>query len=405
MRKCLAMVAATLPLVATWPALGQETGGITLTVSGQEEMVFDWAKQACAKSHVPDAPARAFRDGDGQVHLIASHNDNRRFSGPDLNHLKPECAVIYQAKKSNVLDQYDDMGWISGVWTGDGKTVYALAHMELRGDRAPGLCNNKTYSSCLLNTVTALVSRDGGKSFVPEPGKGSGPMVANLPYPFPNDRKARVGYANPTNIIKRDGWYYAMVFADGYRDQKRGNCVLRTHDLSDPSSWRAWDGKDFTVQFIDPFRQQTADAKDHVCAPVSKSKIGRMIGSISEHEGTNEVIAVFGDRRTENGRTASGIYASTSKDLVNWSEPRLVFEAPLLWENGCSSEGRVFYPALLDPKAKTPSFQDTSDKAYIYYTRYQLTGCKVTWDRDLVRVPVTISMGGTAKGQGGSTPQ
>lgn len=405
MRIGLAMIAATLQLAATWPAPGQEGASVRLAISGPEEMVFDWATQACAKSHVPDAPARAFRDGNGQVHLIASHNDNRRFSGHDLNHLKPECAVIYQAKKSNDLGKYDDMGWISGIWTGDGKTVYALAHMELRGNRTPGLCNNKSYSSCLLNTVTALVSGDGGKSFAPETGQGAGPMVANLPYPFPNDRKARVGYANPTNIIKRDGWYYAMVFADGYRDQRRGNCVLRTRDLGDPSSWRAWDGKAFTVQFLDPFSQQASDARDHACAPVSASKIGRMIGSLSEYQGTDEVIAVFGDRRTKEGRAASGIYVSTSKDLVNWSEPRLVFEAPLLWEDNCGPQGRVFYPSLLDPEAKTFSFEDTGDRAYIYYTRYRLTGCKVTWDRDLVRVPITISLGGTAKGHGGGRPQ
>lgn len=267
MRKLVTIAAAiVLQMVAAGSSSGPAMEGATLSIVGPEEMVFAWAKQACVKSHVPDAPARAYRDSDGHVHLIASHNDNRSFSGPDLNHQQPECAVIYQGKKSNVLGQYDDLGWISGLWTGDGKTIYALAHMELRGNRAPGLCRNKSYSSCLLNTVTALVSHDGGKTFAPESGSGATPMVANLPYPFPNDRNARVGYANPTNIIKRDGWYYAMVFADGYRDQKRGNCVLRTRDLSDPSSWRAWDGKDFSVQFIDPFRQQTADAQDHVCA-------------------------------------------------------------------------------------------------------------------------------------------
>lgn len=128
-----------------------------------------------------------------------------------------------------------------------------------------------------------------------------------------------------------------------------------------------------------------------------------MIGSISEYNGSGKVVAVFGDRRTENGTTASGIYSSTSKDLVHWSEPQLVLEAPLLWEVSCSAEGKIFYPALLDPDATTPSFQDTADKAYIYFTRYRLTGCKVTWDRDLVRVPVIISMGGTQKEQGGKT--
>lgn len=398
MPNLLRLAAALFMLALSGRSFGAEAESAKLSVSGPQEMVFDWSTQACVKSHVPDAPARAFRDADGRVHMIASHNDNRRFSGSDLNHLQPECAVIYQAKKSNTLSQYDDMGWISGLWTDDGKTIYALAHMELRGNRTPGLCNNKSYSSCLLNTVTALVSRDGGKTFAPEAGTGADTMVANLPYPFPNDRNARVGYANPTNIVKRDDWFYAMVFADGYRDQKRGNCVLRTRDLSDPSSWRAWDGKDFTIQFIDPFRNKVEDTKDHVCAPVETAKIGRMIGSISEHRASGEIIAVFGDsRQTGDGRAVSGIYSSTSKDFISWSEPQLVFEAPLLWEKRCDAGGRVFYPALLDPNAKTPSFQDTGDKAYVYFTQYTLTRCKVTWNRNLKRVPVTISVGGIAE--------
>src|SRR5690606_41417995 len=123
-------------------------------------------------------------------------------------------------------------GGISSGYPGDGRTVYALAHTELRGERTPGQCPAGKYSACLLNTVTGLVSRDGGRSFRPE-GEGGPPVVATLPYDFPTDRKARVGYANPTNIIKRDGWYYAFIFADGYRAPQRGACLIRTKSLGD----------------------------------------------------------------------------------------------------------------------------------------------------------------------------
>ena len=123
--------------------LGHQGGGrqpppLAVTPTGAMETVFDWSQEACVKSHVPDAPARAFRDAQGEIHLIISHNDNRAHIGPTLDTVKRNCSVIHEAHRSPVLAQFDDLSWISGVYTKDGKTVYALAHTELRGERTPG---------------------------------------------------------------------------------------------------------------------------------------------------------------------------------------------------------------------------------------------------------------------------
>jgi hypothetical protein len=341
---------------------------------------------------VPDAPARAFRDAQGEIHLIISHNDNRAHTGPTLDTVKKNCSVIHEAHRSPVLAQFDDLSWISGVYTKDGKTVYALAHTELRGERIPGQCPAGKYSACLLNTVTGLVSNDGGRSFLPAGNGGRPPVVATLPYSYPTDRTSRVGYANPTNIIERDGWYYAFMFADGYRGQKRGNCLIRTKTLEDPSSWRAWDGKDFSVRFVDPFRDAVQDPEAHVCAPVAPQVINRMIGGLVTHRESGAVIAIFGDKRPQpDGRVVEGIFTATSRDLLAWSEPSLVMEAELLWDMGCGEREVFFYPSLIDPAARTPSFEDFGDTGFLYLARYQnFKNCKVTWDRDLVRVPVRL---------------
>lgn len=393
MKRPLALLALSLLAgSALWTGARAETAGrrdFTLVPSGPVETVFDWSRDACAKSHVPDASARAFRNADGEVRLIASHNDNRAFVGPGLDAVRPRCDVVYEGSRSARLADFDDLSWIGAVYTRDGRTVYALAHTELRGERTPGQCPAGRYSACLLNTVTGLVSHDGGRRF--EKASAIPPVVATLPYAYPTDRKARVGYANPSNIIERDGWYYAFIFADGYRDQRRGNCLIRTKTLDDPGSWRAWDGKDFTIAFTDPFRAPDGDVASHVCNPVAPNVIGRMIGSISKVRGADAVVAVFGDkRRAADGRTVEGIYASTSADLLTWTRPTLVMEAQLLWDKDCGRRDAYFYPSLLDPQARTPSFEDVGEKAYLYLTRYQLTGCKVTWDRDLVRVPVDL---------------
>ncbi|MDJ1159978.1 hypothetical protein QNA08_17330 [Chelatococcus sp. SYSU_G07232] len=370
------------------------SAGLSVVPAGPMETVFDWSREACVKSHVPDAPARAFRNAEGEVRLIVSHNDNRALVGSSLHAVRPSCAVLYEARRSADLAAFDDLSWIGGVYTHDGRTVYALAHTELRGERTPGQCPAGSYSACLLNTVTGLVSRDGGRTFRPE-GQGKPPVVATLPYAFPTDRDARVGYANPTNIIARDGFYYAFVFADGYRGQKRGNCLIRTRTLDDPSSWRAWNGADFSARFVDPFRDAVADTDAHTCTPVAPNVIGRMIGGLVTLRGSNEVMAVFADkRRGAGGQVVEGIFTTVSRDLLHWSEPSLVMEAQLLWDKDCTRPDAYFYPSLIDAGARTFSFEDFGDKGFLYLTRYQLKNCKVTWDRDLVRVPVRLHRGG-----------
>ena len=49
---------------------------------------------------------------------------------------------------------------------------------------------------------------------------------------------------------------------------------MRTNRLEDPRSWRAWDGREFSVAFVDPYTAApgTNPAK-HVCAPVAPAEI------------------------------------------------------------------------------------------------------------------------------------
>lgn len=68
-----------------------------LKVVGEDEVVFDWSKDGCESLDIPDLPARAFRDNQGNIQLIATHYVNRRFVGPDLNTLKRDCQVIQQS--------------------------------------------------------------------------------------------------------------------------------------------------------------------------------------------------------------------------------------------------------------------------------------------------------------------
>ena len=75
---------------------------------GPEQMVFQWSRSSCEPIDVPDAPARAFRDSKGNVELIAASYVNRRFIGPDLDHLAHPCDIVMPSQYDPNPAGFDD---------------------------------------------------------------------------------------------------------------------------------------------------------------------------------------------------------------------------------------------------------------------------------------------------------
>jgi hypothetical protein len=217
-------------------------------------------------------------------------------------------------------------------------------------------------------------------------------LVAAPPYRYRGDRGRRSGYFNPSNIIARDGWYYVMLYAEAEGAQARGVCLLRTRDLADPAGWRAWDGAGFSVRFADPYQATVAQPERHVCAPVARQQLTNLVTSLTRHEASGLYIALSAGYRAPRAGDAkvSGVFAATSPDLIHWSEPQLVWQAPILWRHGCEGAA-VFYPALLDPDTASRNFETVDARGFIYFTSVNLSNCSVSWDRDLMRLEVAIS--------------
>ena len=342
------------------------------------QVVFDWKTQACERWDVPDAPARAWRGADGQVRLLASHHRARLMAGPRLDALKHDCRVVFQADHDAAPEHHDDRGWLVSPYTLDGETVHALVHNEFHGHTRPALCPSRKYASCWWNSITATVSTDGGRTFGPPR------YVAGLPYPYQGDLGRRAGLFSPSSIVERDGWYYSMLFAEPFGAQKRGVCLMRTRDLADPASWRAWDGKGFTVAFAGP-TAATADPAAHVCAPLPR--LFGTVTSLVRHRPSGLYVALMQGR--PKGKPG-GVWASTSADLVTWSAPQLVWESPPSFAPDCGARHAYDYPSLLDPSSPSRNFEDIGETAFLYLTRDALDRCKRTTERDLVRLPVTI---------------
>lgn len=361
-----------------------------VTITGPEKTVFDWSKDACSIHDYPDLPTRAYRDANGQVQLVVSHFVNRRMSGPSLGNLRHSCDILLRSHNDPRPARFDDRQWIAAPYTIDGRTVYALLHNEYQGHRHPGRCRSGVYPKCWYNTVTLAGSHDGGRTFQRTPPPDN--LVASIPYRYVPEQ-GPYGLFSPSNIVRnsRDGRYYTLVEALGHKSQRRGACLIRTANLPDPQSWRAWNGSSFKVRFINPYRNKSAHASAHVCTPVSPNEIQSMSSSLAWSTHFDKWLLIgTADDHTKTGRDSIGIFYSLSDDLIHWQRRKLIREVELLWTYRCGDRDPILYPSLLDPNSESRNFETVGKRAWLYFTRLHYKNCRLTQDRDLLRVPVSF---------------
>ena len=366
------------------------TFGSTIKPLGPEETVFDWSTQKCEDLNIPDSPARAFRDSANQVHLTLSHYVNRQMTGSSLNSLTVSCNVTMSSHLTPDPSAYDDHEWIHSPFTFDGNKVYALVHNEYQGYLYPGECSTQGSFDvhCWYNSITLATSTDSGTTYTH--AQAPTHLVASAPYQYVPDT-GPLGLFTPSNIIARrtDNYLYVLTHVEPYGAQQVGSCLIRTRTLNDPTSWRAWNGAGFTVQFINPYINPDPPEK-HVCQPVSYDQISTMSQSLtySSFFGKWLLVGTSSMYDPGTGDTIYGFFYSTSVDLITWSQRQVLIEGVLPQVYQCGDEDPILYPALLDPRATTRNFSTTGQKAYIYFTKFHYVNCEQTLDRDLVRVPI-----------------
>jgi hypothetical protein len=362
-------------------------------IIGQEEVVFDWTRDAAEKEDIPDMPARAFRDAAGRVQLIATCFNGRRMIGSELGQVKPDPHVLMYSHKDADPAQFNDREWLASVYTLDGKTIYALVHNEYQGHEHPGRHAPSRgdywtdYGKGWYNSFTFAQSVNGGYSYTHAPAPGH--LLASLPVGWKFDA-GPAGIFQPSNIIcnPKDGHYYVLFNAcHRVGDEWFVTSIMRTKNLADPASWRAWDGKDFTVQFVNPYTCPEAERAKHIFKYIAYKEIQSMYQSLTYNTYFKKYILVgyesYEDRQT--GKTVHGFCFSLSDNLIDWSPRRLIMRA----NQGTSDEpGPLLgFPSLLDPTDQSRNFEVTGKRPYLYYTEHRArTPKNEGYDRDLVRV-------------------
>ena len=358
-----------------------------IEVVGEEEVVFDWGTDRCDPENIPDLPLRAFRDAHGTVQMLITHWNAFRMTGPDLEHLTIDCDPVFKSFSNPDPAMYNDKTWIASVYTTDGETVYALGHNEYQGNAHPGQCPQNEYFPCWYNTITLLISTDGGQSFQPAVDP-PGNFVAGLPVQY-QAGDGPYGLRAPSNIVEGpDGFFYAFVNLASVHSEQQYVCALRTKDLGDPASWRFWDGAGFSGRFIDPYIELGADPEEHLCQPFALDQIGAGLNDSVTYNQELELFVMVGLSADQlDGREVWGVYYSLSRDLLEWTRRKLLLELPLPWtvDDG-GNDLSYLYPSLIDPDSTDLNFGTVDNEAFLYYTRNNYGHGSL--DRDLVRVPV-----------------
>ena len=364
---------------------------LTLTLTGSAETVFTPARDACDGNDVPDAPLRAFHDADGHAVAYGLHFVNRALRGATLDSIKIDCKVVLGSRHLEDPAAYDDYNWITATWTNDGRTVDALVHHEYHASEHPGRCAYKDYMPCWYNTILGYKSGDAGASFA---RAGRSPVVAAVPFRQDAFQGRHRGFFNPSNIVGQGPYRYFMASTTGWDGQPFGVCLFRTQDTSDPTSWRAWDGKDFSRRFVDPYGPtQVALDSQKPCRPLPPFQAP--VGSIVRHSASGEWIAVYQAWKDEKFHPVAGFYYATSRNLTEWNLPRLLLAGATNYDDPCKAPGVLLgYPSLLDPASKSRNFDEAGDAAQLYYASLETKGCSITSKRDLLRRSMRISAPG-----------
>ena len=354
-----------------------------VTLVGATETVFSAKRDACDGDDVADVSARAFREADGGIALFALHTMNRALRGPDFDHLRIECRSPLPSAGTPDPARYDDASWITATWTDDGRAVEALVHHEYQANTHPGRCSAGSYLACWYNSVTALASTDGGRSFQ---ARTPPAVVAAAPFRQEVGQGRHRGFFNPSNIVGEGRLRYFLASTTGWSGQDSGPCLFRSATPHDPASWLAYDGRGFAARFPDPYR---GVPKPVTCKPLEP--FPAPVGGVVRHRGTGAWIAVF-QASADGGRFPQpGFYTTSSRDLIRWDEPRLLLAGTTLYDDPCRSGGRLIaYPALIDRDAHGRNFDDAGDTADLYFASLRVEGCTVTAERDLVRRRVTL---------------
>ena len=272
----LLRISATLVDLSAADLSVTPSGGATIDVEGAVAQ----AKHCCAVAsphvcpgHVPDIPARCFVGAGARVQMIVGSTSYFPMSGPSPLQQFRSCNCSFNKTADPNPADFAANEYLDSPIAFENGTVVSLVHTEFPGNKynesggpEEPYCTGSGYPTCWTVSIGLAVSHDFGKTFhhpLPPPQH----LVAAVPYKYRQSQLAS-GWGDPSNILLHptDGFYYAAIWnRNRVGLQEPGICMMRTNNLLDPTAWRAWSGKGYTVSFANPYLLKPGTEAEHIC--------------------------------------------------------------------------------------------------------------------------------------------
>ena len=344
---------------------------------GSEEDFWVWATDSCKYTMTPDGSLRAYRDSNDKIIVHLAHYDNYRLTGTSFDNLTSDCNIILSSNWDTDPSNHDNQHWLGGGYTEDGINVHALVHNE-NWSKANDAASGDYYST----SIVYYSSSDGGVTWTRPTDYVVYSESDNTSGYSDFNEIGHVGVEAKSNIIKHDGYYYTLletnqIEINNGRTAQFLTYIIRTNNLSDPNSWRGWDGSGYNVELGDRYNETI---NTNSLAHLNKGSVWE--GNVAYH---NEnllysnyfekfMIVGFGQFGNKNG-----VYYTLSDDLIHWSQRILV----KTWDSDdyiigetdtrerTNNQYRVSYAGVIDHNSSDRNFGTVGEEAYLYWTENQ----------------------------------
>ena len=328
------------------------TTSFTIAPSGPPISVWSSVDQLhkCGVNDTPDIPARVFTDAQGLVHMIVGSTSFHLMTGPSVFNQTRSCASTWNSTQSPDESLYAAAQWLNPPHVFPNGTVVVLVHNEYPNNvtwRTQRGCT-QPYPYCWQASQGLAISDNWGVSWRlarPPPGH----LVAAVPYKVNNTQLAS-GWAGPSNFFRNPrepGFFYVAVQnRNTVGLQPAGICFMRTRDLTDPASWRAFGGgTSYNVTFASPFTIAPGTESAHICtvANLPPCTPHGVVYSVYL-----ELFVITMDCLSEDGGS-TWMAMSTSPDLVTWTLPVEFYSQKDLPPNVAKNVTSMTYSTFIDP--------------------------------------------------------
>lgn len=268
------------------------------------------------------------------VSTLSGSGDSATFTNGVL-----DCAPVYTGSLDYANNTFAWGEWLYGIFRDvSSGTVYSHIYNEYYGGYYPGQDNYGVYVASGL-----AISSNNGASFskiLAAPNH----VILRSPSLRQNVAGGQ-GYSAWPGIFKSplDQMYY---MAGG---GPTGTTMMRTNNLNDPLSWRAWDGSGFSL------------------ATVPLSGASQSIGINPLYLGYSDYFKKYMDvtlGSTDNYQSGNNLVVyNLSDDLVHWGPPRkLMFNPACGADHICGNDVKgeiASYPSIMDPGYLSQSSDST----------------------------------------------